>query len=186
MTVLIPNDKLTATFLLFPYPGEQFVEPSNRESEPTVLCHGLATEAKDELSERIVGIGQPGIEEVDVGIVVFPRPNDRLPHGHHCGMKPGVTLAQRSEIPQIGIPFGIDTDAATNQPTLVEGGKEAAIVAEIELSNLLLRRYDTMHLPAIEATHQMSEAVEILFRGHLTGFDTLLIGMLNLFQHFGL
>ena len=87
MTVLIPNDKLTATFLFFPYPGEQFVEPSNRESEPTVLADRLTARGEDEVAERILAERQAYIQEIDVGIVVFPRPVDSLPHRHQIGVE---------------------------------------------------------------------------------------------------
>ena len=192
LSVFITNSKVKEIYVcvrarsLFPYPRQQLVEPANGEAEPTVLCHGLATETEDELAERIVGIRQSGIEEVDVGIVMLPRPGDGLPHGHHRGMKPRIALTEGSEIPQIGVALGIDTDATTNQPSLVERGKKTAVVTAIDFGDLLLRRHDTMHLPPIEASHQMDEAVEIFFRGHLTGHDTLLIDMPNLFQHLGL
>ena len=173
--------RLTTSFS--PYPRQQFVEPANGETEPTVFRHGLTAEVEDELAERIVGIRQACIEKIDVGIVVFPSPDDRLPHCHHCGMKPRIALAARSEIPQIGVTLGIDTDTTAYQTTFVECGKEPTVVTAIDLGDLLLRWYDTMHLPPVEAPHQMDETPEILFCGYLTGLDSLLIGMFYLFQH---
>jgi hypothetical protein len=189
LSVFITNSKVKEIYVcvrarsLFPYPRQQLVEPANGEAEPTVFCHGLATEAEDELAERIVGIRQSGIEEVDVGIVMLPRPGDGLPHGHHRGMKPRIALTEGSEIPQIGVALGIDTDATTDQTPFVERGEEATVVAAIDLSDLLLRRHDTMHFPPVEAPHQMDKAVEVLLCGHLTRLYSLLVDMLYLFQH---
>ncbi len=170
----------------FRQPREQLVDPSDGEAKPTILRHRFAAKAQQKLAEWIVGIRQSTIEEENVGIVVFPSPDHRLPNGHRGRMEPGIALAARGEVPQICVALGIDTHAATDQPTFIECGKETGIVAAKQLGELFLLWHDTMHFPPIEATHQMHEALELVFGLYLARLHSLLIGVFDLFQHLGL
>ena len=67
--------------------AKQGVYPRNVDSEPSVFPDRLATKRQYEFAKRVPVKRQAYVEEIDVGVVVFPRPGYGFPNGHEIGVE---------------------------------------------------------------------------------------------------